>query len=167
MTGNGLRTQFPYEGSMLSPRPMYDFPSPSSNYPSGLQVGVPSPSFFPMAYQISPRFGSSAFIPPPDVFGDRRDTVREDGGYTPRDLRKRSSDVMNTDPVAMHLLVETAIGDSQYFDILTVEEVDSLKQEQKLPLETPGHLDAYPLQLRNEDVPLNLIESIDRHPELA
>jgi len=116
---------------MLSPRPIYDFPSPSSNYPSGLQVGVPSPSFFPMAYQISPRFGSSAFIPPPDVFGDRRDTVREDGGYTPRDLRKRSSDVMNTDPVAMHLLVETAIGDSQYFDILTVEEVESLKQEQK------------------------------------
>lgn len=31
----------------------------------------------------------------------------------------------------MHLLVETAIGDSQYFDILTVEEVDALKQEQK------------------------------------
>jgi chromosome segregation ATPase len=114
---------------MLSPRPLYDFPSPSSNYPSGL--GVPSPSFFPMAYQISPRFGASAFIPPPDVFGDRRDTVRENGGYTPRDLRKRSSEVLNTDPVAMHLLVETAIGDSQYFDILTVEEVEALKQEQK------------------------------------
>lgn len=134
MTSNapgGLRTQFPYEGSlgMLSPRPTYDFPSPSSNYPSGL--GAPSPSFFPMAYQISPRFGASAFIPPPDVFGDRRDTVRENGGYTPRDFRKRSSDVMNTDPVAMHLLVETAIGDSQYFDILTVEEVEALKQEQK------------------------------------
>ncbi|KAF2628746.1 hypothetical protein BU25DRAFT_390601 [Macroventuria anomochaeta] len=130
MTSNGLRTQYPYEGGMLSPRPLYDFPSPSSNYPSGL--GAPSPSFFPMAYQISPRFGASAFIPPPDVFGDRRDTVRENGGYTPRDLRKRSSDVMNTDPVAMHLLVETAIGDSQYFDILTVEEVEALKQEQKV-----------------------------------
>lgn len=114
---------------MLSPRPLYDFPSPSSNYPSGL--GAPSPSFYPMAYQISPRFGASAFIPPPDVFGDRRDTVRENGGYTPRDLRKRSSEVMNTDPVAMHLLVETAIGDSQYFDVLTVDEVEALKQEQK------------------------------------
>ncbi|KAF3006494.1 hypothetical protein E8E13_004470 [Curvularia kusanoi] len=129
MTSNGLRTQYPYEGGMLSPRPAYDFPSPSSNYQSGF--GAPSPSFFPMAYQISPRFGASAFIPPPDVFGDRRDTVRESGGYTPRDLRKRSSDVMNTDPVAMHLLVETAIGDSQYFDIMTVEEVEALKQEQK------------------------------------
>ena len=130
MASNGLRTQYPYEGSMLSPRPLYDFPSPSSNYPSGIEA--PSSSFFPMAYQISPRFGASAFIPPPDVFGDRRDTVRENGGYTPRDLRKRSSDVMNTDPVAMHLLVETAIGDSQYFDILTVEEVEELKQEQKI-----------------------------------
>jgi chromosome segregation ATPase len=130
MNNLGLRTQFPYEPSMLSPRPqLLDYPSPTSNYPSGL--GVPSPGFYPMAYQISPRFGASAFIPPPDVFGDRRDTVRENGGYTPRDLRKRSSEVLNTDPVAMHLLVETAIGDSQYFDILTVEEVDLLKQEQK------------------------------------
>ncbi|KAF1363247.1 hypothetical protein EJ07DRAFT_152745 [Lizonia empirigonia] len=129
MASDGLRTQFPYEGSTLSPRPLYDFPSPSSNYPSGL--GAPSPSFYPMAYQISPRFGASAFIPPPDVFGDRRDTVRENGGYTPHDLRKRSSEVMNTDPVAMHLLVETAIGDSQYFDVLTVDEVEALKQEQK------------------------------------
>lgn len=85
-----------------------------------------------MAYQISPRFGASAFIPPPDVFGDgRRATVRENGVYTPRDSRKRNSSVLNTDPVAMHLLVETAMGDSQYFDILTVEEVEALKQEQK------------------------------------
>lgn len=131
MNGNGLRKQQTWAGeSALSPRPIYDFPSPTSNYPSG--VGAPSPSFYPMAYQISPRFGSSAFIPPPDVFGDgRRDTVRENGGYVPRGLRKRSSGVLNTDPVAMHLLVETAIGDSQHFDILTVEEVETLKQEQK------------------------------------
>ncbi|KAF1833721.1 hypothetical protein BDW02DRAFT_569703 [Decorospora gaudefroyi] len=130
MASNGLRTQFPYVGDQLSPRPLYDFPSPTSNYPSG--IGAPSPSFYPMAYQISPRFGASAFIPPPDVFGDsRREAVRENGVYTPRDSRKRSSDALNTDPVAMHLLVETAIGDSQYFDILTVEEVDALKQEQK------------------------------------
>ncbi|KAJ4371501.1 hypothetical protein N0V83_004719 [Neocucurbitaria cava] len=132
MASNGLRTQYPYAGDALSPRPLYDFPSPTSNYPSG--IGAASPSFFPMAYQISPRFGASAFIPPPDVFADgRRDTVRENGGYTPQtqEFRKRSSEALNTDPVAMHLLVETAIGDSQYFDILTVEEVDALKQEQK------------------------------------
>ncbi|KAF1845389.1 involucrin repeat protein-like protein [Cucurbitaria berberidis CBS 394.84] len=130
MASNGLRTQYPYAGDALSPRPLYDFPSPSSNYPSSL--GAPSPSFFPMAYQISPRFGASAFIPPPNVFDSgRRDTVRENGGYTPQEMRKRSSDALHTDPVAMHLLVETAIADSQYFDILTVEEVDALKQEQK------------------------------------
>lgn len=131
MSNNGLRTQFPYAGDALSPRPQYGFPSPTSNYPSGVEA--PSPSFFPMAYQISPRFGTSAFIPPPDVFVDgRRETVRENGMYTPRNSGKRGLDALNTDPVAMHLLVETAIGDSQQFDILTVEEVDALKQEQKV-----------------------------------
>ncbi|EDU44987.1 involucrin repeat protein [Pyrenophora tritici-repentis Pt-1C-BFP] len=130
MTSNGLRTQYPYVGDTLSPRALYDFPSPTSVYPSG--IGLASPSFFPMAYQISPRFGASAFIPPADVFVDtRRETVRENGVYTPRNSRKRNSQALETDPVAMHLLVETAIGDSQHFDILTVEEVDALKQEQK------------------------------------
>ncbi|KAL1801379.1 hypothetical protein ACET3X_001721 [Alternaria dauci] len=131
MTSNGLRTQYPYAGDTLSPRPLYDFPSPTSNYQSGIN-GTASPSFFPMAYQISPRFGASAFIPPPEVFVDgRRETVRENGMYTPRNSGKRGSDALNNDPVAMHLLVETAIGDSQYFDILSVEEVEALKQEQK------------------------------------
>ena len=131
MTSNGLRTQYPYVGDTLSPRALYDFPSPTSNYQSGIN-GTASPSFFPMAYQISPRFGASAFIPPPEVFVDgRRETIRENGMYTPRNSGKRSSDALNTDPVAMHLLVETAIGDSQYFDILSVEEVEALKQEQK------------------------------------
>ena len=131
MTANGLRTQYPYVGDTLSPRALYDFPSPTSNYPSGIN-GTASPSFFPMAYQISPRFGASAFIPPPEVFVDgRRETIRENGVYTPRNSGKRNSDALNTDPVAMHLLVETAIGDSQYFDILSVEEVEALKQEQK------------------------------------
>lgn len=130
MSNNGLRTQFPYAGDTLSPRPQYGFPSPTSNYPSGVEA--PSPGFYPMAYQISPRFGASAFIPPPDVFVDgRRETVRENGVYTPRNSGKRGLDVLNTDPVAMHLLVETAMGDSQNFDILTVEEVDALKQEQR------------------------------------
>ncbi|KAI8935107.1 hypothetical protein NX059_007702 [Plenodomus lindquistii] len=130
MTSNGLRTQYPYDNNGgLSPRPLYDFPSPTSNYPSG--VGAASPSFFPMAYQISPRFGASAFIPPADVFGDRGQAVRNNGEYTPRDSQKRASDALNTDPVAMHLLLETAIADSQSFDILTVEEVDKLKQEQR------------------------------------
>ncbi|KAF1950885.1 hypothetical protein CC80DRAFT_509258 [Byssothecium circinans] len=132
MTSNGLRTQYPYAaGDALSPRPLYDFPSPTSNYPSGVNGGAVSPSFFPMAYNISPRFGGSAFIPPPDVFVDgRRQYDQDNGAYAPRGFRRRMSEV-NRDPVAMHLLVETAMIDSQKFDILTVEEVEALKQEQK------------------------------------
>jgi hypothetical protein len=130
MNSLALRRQQTWAGDALSPRPLYDFPSPTSNYPSGL--GASSPSFYPMAYQISPRFGASAFIPPPDVFGEgRRETTPQNGGFASRGLRKRYSEVLNTDPVAMHLLVETAMGDSQNFDILTVEQVEALKQEQK------------------------------------
>ena len=33
------------------------------------------------------------------------------------------------DPVAMHLLVETAMGDSQHFHVLTYEEIDAAKKE--------------------------------------
>ncbi|OAG11890.1 uncharacterized protein CC84DRAFT_1159303 [Paraphaeosphaeria sporulosa] len=125
---DGLRTQYPYGG--LSPRPMYDFPSPTSNYPSG--IPATSPSFFPMAYSISPRFGGSAFIPPADVFGDPRNGSTSDSGpYTPRAFKNRGSGALGSDPVAMHLLVETAMIDSQNFDLLSVEEVDALKQEQK------------------------------------
>jgi hypothetical protein len=130
MNNLALRRQQTWGGDALSPRPLYDFPSPTSNYPSG--IGASSPSFYPMAYQISPRFGASAFIPPPDVFVDgRRETPQQNGGFTPRGLRKRYSEVLNTDPVAMHLLVETAMGDSQNFDMLSIEEVEALKQEQK------------------------------------
>ncbi len=132
MANNGPRSQYAYAGDALSPRPLYDGASPTSNYQPSSIGGAASPGFFPMAYQISPRFGASAFIPPPDVFTDSRaDSGRANGGYTPPEFKKRSSAVLNTDPVAMHLLVETALGDSQHFDILTVEEVDTLKQEQK------------------------------------
>jgi chromosome segregation ATPase len=131
MNVNGLRTQYPYSGGeALSPRPLYDFPSPTSNYPSG--IGGASPSFYPMAYNISPRFGGSVFIPSADVFGERGKGDVQDGAmYTPREIRKRTSAALNSDPVAMHLLVETAIIDSQVFEVMSVEEVEALKQEQK------------------------------------
>ncbi|KAF2020739.1 hypothetical protein BU24DRAFT_416426 [Aaosphaeria arxii CBS 175.79] len=128
---NGLRTQYPYGMEALSPRPLYDFPSPTSNYPSGFGA---SPGFVPSsAFQGSPRFGSSVFIPPPDVFLDGRKDADQFGGVDAvRDFRARRSAMLNSDPVAMHLLVETAMGDSQNFDILSVEEVEALKQEQKV-----------------------------------
>ncbi|CAI6322420.1 unnamed protein product [Periconia digitata] len=129
-SNGGLRTHYPYGGDALSPRPLYDsFPSPTSNYPSpGIGPGAVSPSFYPMAYQNSPRFGGSVFIPPPDVFVDgRKEFDQENGPYAV----KRPMSEINRDPVAMHLLVETAMSDSQRFDVLTVEEVEALKQEQK------------------------------------
>lgn len=130
MTSDGLRTQYPYVGEALSPRPLYDFPSPTSNYPSG--IGGTSPSFYPMAYRSTARFGGSVFIPPAEVFLDgRKGLAQEPGMGTPREVRTRRSDVLNNDPVAMHLLVETAMGDSQSFTILSVEEVEALKQEQR------------------------------------
>jgi hypothetical protein len=85
-----------------------------------------------MAFQNTPRYASSAFIPPPDVFLEGgKGSALDNSAYTSHEFRKRGSEVLNSDPVAMHLLVETAIGDSQYFEILSVEEVEALKQEQK------------------------------------
>lgn len=44
--------------------------------------------------------------------------------------RSRSSGPLDShDPVSMHLLMETAIGESQYFDILSIEELEQLKRE--------------------------------------
>ncbi|KAI5287375.1 hypothetical protein KEM54_006041 [Ascosphaera aggregata] len=48
--------------------------------------------------------------------------------------KKRRDSVVLTvnDPVAMHLLVETAIADSSSYDILTYEEVEELKKELRI-----------------------------------
>ncbi|KAI9792847.1 MAG: hypothetical protein M1833_001006 [Piccolia ochrophora] len=46
--------------------------------------------------------------------------------------RPQSSALLNAnDPVAMHLLVETALGDSSEYEVLSYEEVDELKKEHK------------------------------------
>ncbi|KAF2749419.1 hypothetical protein M011DRAFT_465852 [Sporormia fimetaria CBS 119925] len=130
MASNGLRTRYPYGADALSPRPLYDLPSPTSVYPSG--VSNASPSFYPIAFQNTPRFGGSAFIPSMDVFLDGREASTSDKHLeSPRTSRARRVELLNNDPVAMHLLIETAIGDSQNFDVLSVEEVEALKQDQR------------------------------------
>jgi len=44
--------------------------------------------------------------------------------------RPQSSILLNVeDPVQVHLLVETALGDSQHYELLSPEEVDRLKKE--------------------------------------
>jgi hypothetical protein len=130
MQNNGLKTKYPYEAP-LSPRPLYDFASPTSNYPS--YMGGASPGFDAMAYQQTPRYGSNAFIPPPDVFLDgRKGSMPFTIAETPREGRQRASEILNGDPVAVHLLVETAMDDSQNYEILSVEEMEALKKEQQI-----------------------------------
>ncbi len=44
--------------------------------------------------------------------------------------RPQSSMLLNiNDPIQVHLLVETALGDSKEFEILSQEEVDDLKKQ--------------------------------------
>jgi Up-regulated During Septation len=45
---------------------------------------------------------------------------------------RTESSIALSDPIATHLLVETALGDSKSFDVLPFEELDSLKREDSL-----------------------------------
>jgi hypothetical protein len=48
-------------------------------------------------------------------------------------VSQRSSGIMTLDdPIATHLLVETALGDSKGFDVLSYEELESLKKEDSM-----------------------------------
>jgi len=94
-------------------------------------MGGPSPAYEDSTYQSTPQYGSNASIPPPDVFldGNKR-PVADTTADSTRGSAKRSSALLN-DPVAMHLLVETAIIDSQNYEILSFEELEVLKMEQQ------------------------------------
>lgn len=55
------------------------------------------------------------------IYGDSKGAKRS---------RSRSSGPLDShDPVSMHLLMETAMGESQYYDILSIEELEELKRE--------------------------------------
>ncbi|KAI4267514.1 MAG: hypothetical protein L6R38_008227 [Xanthoria sp. 2 TBL-2021] len=66
-----------------------------------------------------------------------RDTLQSADGYgdtrTSKRSRSRSSGPLDShDPVSMHLLMETAMGESQNYDILSIEELENLKKELEL-----------------------------------
>ncbi|KAL8765275.1 MAG: hypothetical protein Q9209_007597 [Squamulea sp. 1 TL-2023] len=66
-----------------------------------------------------------------------RDTLQSADGYghpnPSKRSRSRSSGPLDShDPVSMHLLMETAMGESQNYDILSIEELDKLKKELNL-----------------------------------
>ncbi|TKA78740.1 hypothetical protein B0A49_02977 [Cryomyces minteri] len=56
------------------------------------------------------------------------------GGASHNSSRRSISSAPSSasDPVTMHLLLETALGDSQHYQILSFEQVESLKKEQSL-----------------------------------
>ncbi|KAJ5596627.1 hypothetical protein N7450_003085 [Penicillium hetheringtonii] len=69
-----------------------------------------------------------------DGYRDTVDPQHEGSRYNPLNAaHPRSSVLVNTnDPVTMYLLTETAIGDSNNFEILSFEEVEELKKERSL-----------------------------------
>ncbi|KAJ9635159.1 hypothetical protein H2199_008645 [Coniosporium tulheliwenetii] len=107
----------------------FGYPSPSSNSIGGQTPSIGSPSWSPR----SPQYAISPPIPPPDALlkgykrtmnGTNAAARQDDGGPS------RSSRLDTSDSVAMHLLLETAMADSQNFRVLSFEEVEELKKIQ-------------------------------------
>ncbi|EON69059.1 hypothetical protein W97_08372 [Coniosporium apollinis CBS 100218] len=115
--------------SLNTQQQYFGYPSPSSNSIGGQTPSVGSPSWSPR----SPQHGVSPRIPPPDALlkgykrtmnGTNAVAGQDDGGPS------RSSRLDTSDSVAMHLLLETAMADSQNFRIQSFEEVEELKKTQ-------------------------------------
>lgn len=83
----------------------------------------------------SPRFDSSMQFPSSEILlSNYRPGINGPANITPpSSTRTRASQYLNTsDPIAMHLLVETALGDSQNYEVLSFEELEELKREEQL-----------------------------------
>ncbi|KIX05142.1 uncharacterized protein Z518_06014 [Rhinocladiella mackenziei CBS 650.93] len=85
----------------------------------------------------------------------------------PRQNVLRNSTLLNiNDPVAMHLLTETAISDSRDFEVLSFEEVEQLKKERhflKGRIETTRRKLALESKLRDAAQSLNRLYSTQEH----
>ena len=81
----------------------------------------------------------------------------------------RNSTLLNiNDPVAMHLLAETAISDSREFDVLSFEEVEQLKKERlylKGKVETTRRKLALESKVRDAAQSLNRLYSTRETPD--
>src|SRR5262245_28886564 len=117
---NGLQVRHPVNGSGLSPGQQYGYPSPS-NYADT------SPGYTPSSPGFG-GFGNGLFPSADALLESYRKEVTSSSVEMQRNARARSSALLNVnDPVAMHLLVETAIDDSQEYEILSFEELEALK----------------------------------------
>ncbi|KAI9683868.1 MAG: hypothetical protein M1829_004202 [Trizodia sp. TS-e1964] len=110
VSGNGQKIQ----KALGSPYSSSDFPSLNIRYLASSPAPPPPTTVLLEGYRATMRNGSE-------------DRPR----YNPLNAsRPRSSPLLNVnDPVAMHLLIETAISDSQEYEILSFEEVDDMKKE--------------------------------------
>lgn len=103
------------------------------NYSTSSSSSIRDPSIGPP----SPRFDSTMQFPSSEILlGSYRPGLNGAANITPpSSTRMRASQYLNTsDPIAMHLLVETALGDSQNFEVLSFEELEELKREDVLLL---------------------------------
>ncbi|EKG13456.1 involucrin repeat protein [Macrophomina phaseolina MS6] len=127
--------------------------------PPPLNFGFPSPGSYTAGSLDSPTLGSSVYSPNPAVLPRPPADILEENYQSAvndsyaeaanRNGKPRTSHSLDpNDAVAMHLLVETAVGDSLGYEILSFEELEALKKErtaltskmeavgQKLALET-------------------------------
>ncbi|KAI9761483.1 MAG: hypothetical protein M4579_000993 [Chaenotheca gracillima] len=111
-------------------------------------------------YGEDPSYGAPPVKAMSDAYkgsGAQQDHLRYN---THNSSRPGSSAMLNVDdPVAMHLLVETALGDSQEFEVLSFEQVDELKKEYIL---LSNRVDALKRKLALESKVRDAAESLSR-----
>jgi hypothetical protein len=130
MQSNGLRVQYYASSDRLASTYANNYAPPSSVYPAN-SPSMSSDGFSPPMNNI--KFESTSYAPPPDVFLDGYKRPMSESTADSNAGRSRSSAQLDVnDSVAMHLLVETAMGDSQDYEVLSFEEVESLKKEMRI-----------------------------------
>ncbi|KAL1391074.1 Up-regulated during septation-domain-containing protein [Phyllosticta capitalensis] len=110
--------------------------------PPPLSYGFPLPGSHTAASLDSPTLGGGSSVysngrslppPPIDVLNQNYRSAVADAqphNMTPQSTKPRTSPALNlNDVVHVHLLVETAVGDSMAYDVLSFDELEALKKE--------------------------------------
>ncbi|KAK7553585.1 Up-regulated during septation-domain-containing protein [Phyllosticta citricarpa] len=110
--------------------------------PPPLNYGFPAPGTYTAASLDSPTLGGGSSVysngrslppPPRDVLQENYRSAVADAqpdNATPQQTKPRTSAALNlNDVVHVHLLVETAVGDSMGYDVLSIDEMEALKKE--------------------------------------
>ncbi|KAF3481399.1 uncharacterized protein GIQ15_04158 [Arthroderma uncinatum] len=107
-----------------------------------------------------------------DGYGGMMHSTDDEGSrYNPQltsSLSQGSVLLNANDPVAMHLLAETAIGDSLHFEVLSYEEVEDLKRELSLVLtRIEGGKRKLALELKLQEAAQSLNRLYDDGPDMV